>query len=294
MRKLLFIFVICVLSTAASYAEDAAIVGESKLRLGINQSLGYADEEFLAATGFGAEYGTSPWLNLQLFWNPGFKYKPEMGFNSLFLGVKGYILGEGALAPVGDKVRLSAAIGMLVPLYGEPDLIDQDQMLWGTALRLYSDFIFSKYFYLNLFVEGIFYPPQYTDNEVFYGNWTRHYLDLTEELEAHFEFTAKNGVRIKFGFPIRFFYAPYMNDSDDYATTQYSLSSGVYFAVITPSHYPVEIILKYNANILGQNVNQVHRGGIIFKITTGELKRRVKTANNAENSESESETKNEE
>jgi len=287
MRKLLFVFIVCVLAAAASYGEDALIVPESKLRISLNQGLGYVDGGLLASTGIGAEYGISHWLNLQLLWNPGFKYEPELGFSSIFMGVKSYLLGDGALVYAGEKFRLSAALGMLFPPYGGPDLMDQDQMLWGTALRIYNDFQFGEHFFVNLYCEGVFYPEQYTNNNVFYGDWVSHTLDLTQELELHFEFTLKNKVLLRFGAPVRFFYAPYMNASDEYATNQYCLSAGTYFGIVTPNRYPVEIYLKYNAHILGQNIKQVHRCGIVIKVTTGALKARAKNSENVENSESE-------
>jgi len=285
MRKVFFLFVICVLAGTASYGEDAAIVTEGKMRLSLNQDLGYADGGLLAATGLGIEYGVSNWLNLQLLWNPGFKYKPDFGFSSIFFGAKTCLFGEGALVPAGEMFRFSAALGMVMPLPGEPDLLDTDQLLWGSALRLYGDFIFSPYFYVNLYFEGVFYPAQYTDNDIFYGNWTRHYLDFTEELEFHVVIPLENDTVLKFGAPVRFFHAPFMNDSDEYATNQYVLSAGAYFGVITPTRYPVEAYLRYTAHILGQNIKQVHRGSIIIKITTGSLTARAKNSGYVETSE---------
>jgi len=287
MRKVFFLFVVCVLIGTASYGEDAAIAPESKMRLTLNQSLGYADGGLLAATGLGIEYGVSHWLNLQLLWNPGIKYQPDLGYSSIFFGAKTFLFGDGALVQAGaGKVRFSAALGMFLPLPDEPDLLDQDQMLWGSTLRLYSDFIFSPNFYINLYVEGVFYPAQYTDNSIFYGSWTRHYLDLTSELEMHIVIPLENDAILKFGAPVRFFYAPFMNDSDEYATNQYVLSTGAYFGVITPTRYPVEAYLRYTVHLLGHNIKQVHRGSVIIKVTTGNLKRRAKSSEPVETMES--------
>ena len=286
MRKLFFILVICVLA-ATAYSEEAAVIPEGNLRLTENFNSDIA-ENGEVSWGFGAEYATSDWLNLQILWNDGLRLHPEIGASTLYLGLKGYIFGNNALVPsLGKWLRFSTALGLLIPPgETEPNLLDQDQKLWGSSLRLYTDFIFSKYFYLNLFGEVTFYPPQHTKTKVFYGgDLVAHYLDLTGELELHFVIPTKSGVVLKIGAPVRIFYAPWMNAEDEHALSQYLLTTGGYFGVTLPEGSPpVEMILRYNANILGQYVNKSHTASIIFKVTfdIGTMKSRAeKSANNA-------------
>ena len=269
MRKLFFILVICVLA-ATAYSEEAAVIPEGNLRLTENFNSDIA-ENGEVSWGFGAEYATSDWLNLQILWNDGLRLHPEIGASTLYLGLKGYIFGNNALVPsLGKWLRFSTALGLLIPPgETEPNLLDQDQKLWGSSLRLYTDFIFSKYFYLNLFGELAFYPPQHTKSKVFYGgDKVAHYLDLTAEMELHAVIPLKNGVVLKVGAPVRIFYAPWMNAEDEHALSQYLLTAGGYFGVTLPEGSPpMEMILRYNANILGQYVNQSHNVSFIFKVT---------------------------
>jgi hypothetical protein len=275
----------CIL-TAAAFGEEAGVIPEKNLRLGQNQSFGFTDDGLLVGSGFSAEYAPSYWLNLQLLWNPVFKLHPDFQVGTLYFGLKNYIVGEGALVDMVQWLRLSAALGILIPPRDkQPDLWDQDQNLWGSSLRVYSDFIFSEYFYINLYFEGIFYPPQYADNEVFYGDWPRHYLDLTGELEAHFEIPLNNRYVLKGGAPVRFFYAPYMDADDEYAGSQYLLSAGGYFSLSLPNHYPpAEFCLRYNAHIRGLNIKQVHRVSLITKVTLPPELLKFRLKNNNEES----------
>ena len=282
MRKLILIIAMSILTTAV-FAEEAAVIPEGNLR--ISESYNFAIAETGEVSwGFGAEYATSDWLNLQVLWNDGLRIHPEIGASTLYLGLKGYILGDSALVTAPGKwLRFSTALGLLIPpTETEPNLLDQDQKLWGSSLRVYSDFIFSKYFYLNLFGEAAFYPPQHTKSKVFYGgDLVAHYLDLTGEMELHFVIPTKSGVVLKIGAPVRIFYAPWMNAEDEHALSQYLLTAGGYFGVTLPNGSPpVEIYLKYNANILGQYINQSHNASFIFKVTfnPGTLKSRAESA----------------
>ena len=293
MRKILILFVMCILTTAV-YAEEAAVLPEGNLRLTENFNSDIA-ENGEVSWGFGAEYATSDWLNLQVLWDDGFRLHPEIGASTLYLGFKGYILGDGALSSTAGKwLRFSTALGLLIPP-GEtdPNLLDQDQKLWGSSLRLYTDFIFSRYFYINLFGEVAFYPPQHTKSKVFYGgDLVAHYLDLTGEMELHFVIPTKSGVVFKIGAPVRIFYAPWMNAEDEHALSQYLLTTGGYFGVTLPEGSPpMEMYLKYNANVLGQYVNQSHNASIIFKVTfdIGTMKTRAEKRANAESANDESE-----
>ena len=277
--------------TGIVYAEEAAVIPEGNLRVSENFNSDIA-ENGEVSWGFTAEYATSDWLNLQVLWNDGLRLHPEIGASTLYLGLKGYILGDSALVPAGKWLRLSTALGLLIPPgETEPNLLDQDQKLWGSSLRLYTDFIFSKYFYINLFGEIAFYPPQHTKTKVFYGgDLVAHYLDLTAEMELHFMIYATDGIILKIGAPVRIFYAPWMNAEDEHATSQYLLTTGGYFGVTLPNgNPPVEIYLKYNANIKGRYINKSHTASLIFKVTfePGTMKTRAeKNANNeSENDE---------
>ena len=268
MRKLLIIFVIIILAGTAAYGEEAALVPEGNLRLSFIQNPGFAGKDLLVNWKLGAEYATADWLNLQLLWNP--RLRPDLCSGSLYFGIKNYIMGDGALVPVAAQwLRLSAALGILIPPPDpQPTLRDQDQMLWGSALRLYSDFLINRYFYINLFFEGDFYPPQRADSDVFQGELVRHYLDLTGELELNFETPLANGIVLKYGAPVRFFYAPYMNASDEYAGSQYCLSTGAYVGLKPPEgEPPMEIYFRYNAHLLGQNMKQAHYISFILRVT---------------------------
>ena len=287
MRKLiLMILVTCIFTATAVYSEEAAIVPEGNLRLSESHNFAIAKDGEVS-WGLGAEYATSDWLNLQVLWKEGLRLHPEIGASTLYLAFKTYILGDGALVDKAQWLRLSAALGLLIPPGNtEPTLLDQDQKLWGSSLRLYSDFICSKYFYINLYGEAVFYPPQHTKTKVFYGgDLVAHYLDLTGELELHFVIPTKSGVVLKIGAPVRIFYAPWMNAEDEHALSQYLLTTGGYFGVTLPEGSPpVEMILRYNANILGQYINKAHTASIIFKVTfdIGTMKSRAeKSANNA-------------
>ena len=287
MRKLLFIVALFVLAGIV-YGEEATVIPKQHLRLTMNNYFGVHDDGGFVSRGYGAEYGVANWLNLQLMWNQFVKLYPDFGSSSLFLGAKAYIFGgegafasafrileDGDLLPVGQKLRLSGAFGILIPpADSKPDLRDQDQQLWGSSLRLYGDFVVKDYFYINAYFEGVFYPPQYqNDNIAEYRDWVRHYQDFTFELEAHFEFPVKD-VIIKFGAPVRYFCAPYMNASDEFATSQYFLSLGTYFGVkFDEREPPVEMYLKYNTFLIGQNIKHAHWFSFVGRVTLPPIKR---------------------
>jgi hypothetical protein len=287
MRKLILMILVTCIFTATAYSEEAAVIPEGSLRISESHNFALASDGEIC-WGFGAEYATTDWLNLQVLWNSGLRLHPEIGASTLYLGFKTYIFGDGALVPVaGQWLRFSTALGLLVPPdETEPTLLDQDQKLWGSSLRLFSDFICNKYFYINLYGEAVFYPPQHTKTKVFYGgDKVAHYLDLTAEMELRFEVPVKHGIVLMFGAPVRFFYAPWMNAEDEHAESQYLLTTGGYFGLTSlGGSHPVEIYLRYKANILGQYVNQSHHASIIFKVTfdIGTMKTRAeKRANNA-------------
>jgi hypothetical protein len=273
MRKLVGIAVLCVMVGVAAFGEEATVIPNKHLRLSQDFGLGAVDNDLLVNGffGFGAEFATSDWLNLQFLW-PGLNVMPDLNVSSMFLGAKGYFIGNGALiSSTGtlEKFRISGALGILIPPGDEPDLLNQDQKLWGTVLRLYADYIINRYVYINLFYENVFYPPQYqNDNVEAYRDWVRHYRDFTWELEAHFEVPFASGITLKGGVPIKFFCAPYMNASDEYATSQYYFSMGTYIGIKFPgSHPPFELYMKYTAPLVGQNIRQAHRVGITSKVT---------------------------
>ena len=272
MRKLLIIFVISILAGTAAYGEETATIPEGKLRLSLIQGPGFTHKRPLVNWdwGFGAEYGITDWLNVQFLWNPAVKIRPEVEGGTMFLGLKGGIVGENAPVP-SDRVRLSAALGILIPPTDKkPDLLDQDQNLWGSALRLYSDFVISRYFYINLFFEGDFYPPQRADGNVFYGETVSHYLDLAGEMELNFQTPPlKDGLVLKYGAPVKIFYAPYMNADGEQAGSQYCLSAGAYFgAALPPKGSPaLEWYARYNTNIMGRNTGPFHRVSFIIRMT---------------------------
>jgi hypothetical protein len=266
MRKLVCIVVLCVIA-AAAFGEESAVVPEYHLRLGQSEVFGFGGK-LAHSWGIGAEYGIRDWLNVQFLWNRYLKITPNIGSGSAFMGAKVYVVGDAALLQTNEKFRLSAALGMLAPATGENDWMDQDQNLWGTTLRLYGDYIINQYVYINLFIGHELYPPQYQNDDVAaYRDWVGHYIDYTFELEGHFQYPLDNGYTLKAGIPIRYFFAPYMNNSDALATSQYFFSMGVYFGFQLPDReIPFEVYLKYDAKLFGQNVKQVHQLSLIHKV----------------------------
>jgi hypothetical protein len=135
---------------------------------------------------------------------------------------------------------------------------------------VYGDFILSEYFYFNAYVEGVYYPSQWSDNPAFKGGVVEHNLDLTGEIEARFEVPLEgrgSGLTLKGGVFGRYFYAPFMNAADVNVTDQYSISAGGHFDLFfTDLINPIEISIGYVAPIMGRNINPIHRVSLTFRV----------------------------
>jgi len=292
-RALLCVFIAgMVLAGTVVYGEEASLVPEKNLRFTLAPSYGFqiqqwdkdAEKVTFFNIGAGIEYGPADWINLQILWIPGInvwsKIDAEGNYGrlyDLFAGTKVYIAGEGALidSEKTRKMRFSAAVGLKVPLMSmtaeekAETLREPDQQLWGSALRLYFDYIFHPYFYANVFAEGVFYPPQWTANPGYSGGLVKHWTDITGELEGHFEYPIENaGIVIKAGIPVRFFFAPVINAADIETESSYCFSAGAYIGIgFTRTSVPLEFKIRYQAPISGKNYDPVHRVSLIARIS---------------------------
>jgi hypothetical protein len=284
MKKLLCaIYILCVLSGFA-FGEEAEVIGENFFRYTQPLYFGFQtgdveDKSAALGWGIGLEYGVTDWLNLQALWNPGFwgsVGRDNFGpFSDMFFGVKALLLGDNALIPILPFMRLSTALGLKMPvlpaLYHPPeDSKEPDLRLWGSVLRAYCDLIPSKYFYFNFYVEGVYYPSQWSDNPAFKSDVVEHPLDLTGEIEARFEVPLEgrgSGLTLKGGAFGRYYYAPFMNSADKNVSDQYGLCAGGHFDLFfTNLANPVEISIGYTAPILGRNINPIHRVSLTFRV----------------------------
>jgi hypothetical protein len=281
MKKLLCaIYILCVLS-AFAFGEEAEVIGEHVIRYTQPFYFGFQtgdieDKSMAIGFGIGLEFGVTDWLNLQLLWNPGLwgsLGKDNLGyFSDMFFGIKAFMLGKDALIPILHFMRLSAALGIKMPvfpaMYSPPeDSKEPDMRLWGSALRVYGDYIFNKYFYVNAYIEGVYYPSQWSDNSAYNSYVVEHNLDFTGEIEARFIVPFDSGVTIKGGLFGRYFYAPFLNAANENSGDQYNLSAGTHFDILFRNlANPIEISVGYVAPILGRNINPIHRVSLTFRI----------------------------
>ena len=276
-----------ILGTA--FAEEAALVPGRTLRISFAPaSFGFQAEEWdwkgvstekvmAFSMGLGLEYGPTDWINLQMLWFPGINVYSSISGGSyglmtdLFLGAKIGILGKGFLAE-SEVMRLSLRPGMKMPLAGynasekTTVLREPDQHLWGTALGLYFDYIPRPFFFVNAYLEGVYYPLQWSYNPLFKTNLVNHFLDITTEVEMHFQFSLKNGIILKGGIPVNFFIAPMINANDNNAReSQYCFGSGVYVGMVfKQQHMAMDLTIRYHAPIVGINTEPVHRVDLLF------------------------------
>ena len=264
--------------TSMAFAEEAALVPGNSLRATLAPSFGFqvqtwewegvsTENVMLASVGLGVEYGPADWINFQLFWIPGFNVYSDIAggdygsMTDLFLGIKIGLWGKGALFE-SEKMRFSFAPGMKMPLGGfntvekAETVREPDQHLWGSSLRLYYDYIINPRFFVNFYLEGIYYPKQWTYNPAYKSYMVDHPVDINSELEIHFNYPLRNSMVLKGGVSASFFIAPIMDSNDSNATSQYCFSSGLYFgAELSPS---LDLMIRYHAPITGKNTEPVH------------------------------------
>jgi hypothetical protein len=133
--------------------------------------------------GLALEYGVIDWISAALQWTPGWTPKSEIeaitnvkysrinGVADIFAGAKIQLLGEKA--PVKSGImRLALAPGVIIPLPGPnfrnelnkvglgtaPVLGSMDHHVFAAGSRVYFDFVFNEYFFVNLYNETIYYP----------------------------------------------------------------------------------------------------------------------------------------
>jgi len=280
MKKLLCaIYMVCALN---AFGEEAQTIPADMLRVTIPLYFGFQtgdieDKALVPGLGVGLfEYGVTDWLNMQFLWTSGIHVDMNDGntvfFPDVCLSVKALLIGEDAPMPPLRFMRLSTALGIKMPVLPTLYTVSEnsrepDQRLYGSFLRAYCDLIPSKYFYFNFYFEGVFYPPQRSDNPAFKTEVVEHYLDLTGEIEACFQVPLQKEVTLKGGAFGRFFIAPWMNAADPDATNQFCLSVGTHFDVLIGGlKSPLEISIGYAAPILGRNINPVHRTSLTFRV----------------------------
>ena len=289
----LILAVLLVLITGAAFAEEATLIPANTTRITVAPSYGMQFEEWdwegvsnkkvsLFNLGLGVEYGPSDWINLQVLWVPGVNLWSKIDggdygrMSDLFVGFKTAILGKGALFD-SDKLRFSVAPGMKMPVASfnakeKADTIrEPDQHLWGSALRLSFDYITNPFSFINFYLEGVFYPSQWTDNPAYKTNMVKHYVDINAEMEVHFHYPLENGIVLKGGVPFTLFAAPVMNANDEKSYSQYRLGSGAYFGAVFPGT-PLELLIRYSAPFMGKNAEPLHRVSLIARLSFGPSK----------------------
>jgi len=293
-RKIICALMCVLLIGTAAFAEEASVVPAQNLRISANLIPAFAirfqewegapkEQAFFPNFGLGLEYGVSDWFNIQALWMPGVNLGMTKGYgvmHDVFAGAKAAILGKDALFGNSLKMLLSAAIGVNIPLTsiftpkGANDP-ETDTLLWGSVMRVYYDMMFASWFTLNTYAEAVYYPPQISANPVYGGGMIEHPLDFSVEVEPRFKKTLKNANVFKAGIPIRVFYSPSVNMANNATDKpQYSLTAGAYVGIVSTlalryMFREVEIDLHYDAAIVGENVDPLHRVGVIVKFLIG-------------------------
>jgi hypothetical protein len=291
--------VICVLLMGtAVFAEDASVVPAQNLRISANliPAIAFRFQEWEGAPkdkalfpnfGLGLEYGVSDWLNIQVLWLPGVNLGMTKGYGVMhdaFAGAKAAIMGKDALFGNSLDMILSAAIGINIPLTSmvkpEGNKGDEtDTLLWGSVLRVYYDVMFAYWFTLNTYAEAVYYPNQISANSVYGKGMIEHPLDFSLEVEPRFKYEMKNLNVFKAGIPIRAFFSPAINMANNKTdAVQYSLTAGAYIGMastrnLKPPFREWEIDLRYDAAVVGLNVDPIHRVGFLLKFLIGKEKK---------------------
>jgi hypothetical protein len=259
--------------------EEAALIPEKNLRLSLAPAFGFQVQEWdgmeggkvkLFNTGMGAEYGVKDWLSAQALWIPGANLwsGTEDGssygyFNDMFLGGKAGIIGDTGLIR-RDDMRLAAAVGIKAPLPAKPDSgREGDLHLWGSALRVYYDYIFTPFFYLNGYLEGVYYPEQWANQRAYSSRVVYHPLEITLELDSRFRYALEGpGMELHWGLPLAYSAAPWINRNGQgpEQEAQHRFSLGLFFtASFVRMAYPFDLTLKYLAPLAGKNDQPVQR-----------------------------------
>jgi hypothetical protein len=272
-----------------AFGEEAELVPERDLRITLSPAAGIQIGEWEKLTGgkttlfnigAGLEYGVRDWVSAQVLWLPGVNVWSTMEddmrygyFSDMFLGGKVGILGSRALIK-RDDMRLSAAVGIRAP-FPSKDGADRegDHHLWGTALRIYYDYIFTRLFYLNGYAEGVYYPEQMAHTPNFSEGAVDHPLDFTVELEPRFRYELPAaGMELHWGMPLKYRMAPWINREgiDFEQEMMHRFSLGVFFRVaFVGMDFPFDIAVRYEAPAAGMNEQPLHEVGLTGRVSFG-------------------------
>lgn len=272
------------------FAEESSLLAGRTLRLTLAPSFGFQIQEWegregakvmLFNAGMGLEYGVSEWFNAQVLWVPGVnawsELKADGGGSStygylpdLFLGLKLGIIGQDAPV-VKENMRFSVAAGVKTPLPStDGSDLEGDYHLWGSALRLYYDYVFSPLFYLNTYVEAVYYPDQRVIGPNYATRSVYHPLDLRFQLDFRFRRALEEkGVELHWGLPLTFFVAPWINRNDKAGGMESVMhfTPGLFFTAFWPSmKYPFDVSLRYEAPVWGKYELPIHRVSLVGRI----------------------------
>jgi hypothetical protein len=290
-KKIPVLVLLLVFVFLPAFAEETALLPGKTLRVTLAPSFGFQVQEWegregakvmLFNTGLGLGYGVSEWFNVQVLWVPGVNAWSELkatsgtgsytyGYNSdIFLGLKIGILGPDAPL-VKENMRFALAAGLVAPL-PVTDGSDWEGAyhLWGTALRLYYDYVFTPLFYLNVYVETAYYPNQRLVGPNYGTRSVDHPLDLNFELDFRFQYPLEEkGMILHWGVPLRFFAAPWINRNDSSKGNERVMrfTPGVFFtASWVKLQFPFDLTLRYEAPLWGKYDMPIHRVSLLGRI----------------------------
>ena len=198
MKKLLILGLVLMLSVPSLFGYGAIVMPAGVGRFYIAPTFSFANSAFdedgnresfddttmnVFNLGFALEFGLTNWITGAVQWAPGWTPWSDLGegplggtFNTngtadIFLGAKFNIVG-GQHAPVNsDRVRFSAAAGLIIPT-GAPDFRDElpkmatgddvtvsrmDNHVWGIGGRFFFDCIINDNFFINFYNETLLY-----------------------------------------------------------------------------------------------------------------------------------------
>jgi hypothetical protein len=285
-RPIVLVAALLALMINSAFGEEAELLPEHDLRAALDLSFGIQIQEWeglegekatLLNTGLGLEYGVKDWVMAQALWIPGVNLWSKMDegwthgyFSDMFRGGKVGIMGENALVKRQD-MRLSAAMGIKAPfLSRDGSRWEGDKHLWGSVLRVYYDYIFTDLFYLNMYVEGVYYPEQMARTPNYSRGSVFHPLEISLELDSRFRYALEGpGMELHWGLPLRYGVAPWINlrGTAGEQEMMHRFSVGVFFtAAFVKMAYPFDITVRYEAPVAGKNDRPVHRVSLAGRV----------------------------
>lgn len=243
--------------------------------------------------GLALEYGINPWLTAGLQWAPGMtlssgivnpvsnSYEKAHLNDSydMIAGVKLQLLGDSGIVK-SKHTRLAFSLGAKIPL-SSPDWEAQaqnaaadkdylaspaDKHLLAPLFRFHADIVFSKQFFVNLYVQYVTYPGTkklsetgltgYStvaggadDADVKYGD------QLFVELDPHFDTQLSKSMRFGIYLPLRY---GWINETKtggtgDGANGYYLTLNPTLDLFLTGTPFPLEFKLAWNMPLSGEN-----------------------------------------